>query len=246
MSAAGPFEGKVALVTGGSRGIGRAIVESLRAQGATVALTATTRERADAAAREFDSGQVRGYAGEAAEVAKAVVADLGRVDILVCNAGITRDQLALAIPPEDWQAVLDTNLTQAFRMIQALYRTFMKQRSGRIITISSVVGLTGNAGQSNYAASKGGLISLTRSIAKELGSRNVTANVVAPGFIRTDMTGVLGEEAAAMAAKATPLKRAGTPEDVAKVVCFLAGDAASYVTGQVIAVDGGMTIGGGW
>ena len=150
------------------------------------------------------------------------------------------------MPDEDWTSVIDVNLSGSFRMIQALYRTFMKQRTGRIITISSVVGLTGNAGQSNYAASKGGLISLTRSMAKELGSRNVTANVVAPGFIATDMTKVLGDEIADMAAKAAPLRRVGTPEDIANVVRFLASDEASYVTGQVIAVDGGMTLGGGW
>lgn len=240
------FAERVALVTGGSRGIGRAIVRDFLGRGAKVALTATTQERADEAARSLESDAVKGYAGAAADVAKAVVADFGRCDILVCNAGVTRDQLALGMPEEDWDAVLDTNLKGAFQMIQALYRTFMKQRTGRIITISSVVGLTGNAGQSNYAASKGGLISLTRSIAKELGSRNVTANVVTPGFIKTDMTRNLGDDAAEMAAKATPLRRIGTPEDIAAVVSFLASDAASYVTGQVIAVDGGMTLGGGW
>ncbi|MHC4953928.1 MAG: 3-oxoacyl-[acyl-carrier-protein] reductase [Planctomycetota bacterium] len=241
------FENKVALVTGGSRGIGRAIVQDLLNAGAKVALTATTAERAEEAARSLEAGDnVKGYAGDAKEVAKAVVADFGRVDILVCNAGITRDQLALGMSAEDWNDVIDVNLSGTFRMIQALYRTFMKQRTGRIITISSVVGLTGNAGQSNYAASKGGLISLTRSMAKELGSRNVTANVVAPGFIATDMTKILGDDVADMAAKATPLRRVGTPEDIANVVRFLASDEASYVTGQVIAVDGGMTLGGGW
>ena len=241
------FEGKVALVTGGSRGIGRAIVADLLQAGAKVALTATTQERATEAAATLEAGEnCKGYAGDAKDVAKSVVADFGRVDILVCNAGITRDQLALGMPDEDWTSVIDVNLSGAFRMIQALYRTFMKQRSGRIITISSVVGLTGNAGQCNYAASKGGLISLTRSMAKELGSRNVTANVVAPGFIATDMTKVLGDEIADMVAKAAPLRRVGTPEDIANVVRFLASDDASYVTGQVIAVDGGMTLGGGW
>ena len=240
------FAGKTALVTGGSRGIGRAIVAALAERGAAVGLTATTRERATEAAAGFESDQVKGYAGPAKQVAEAFLGDFKRCDILVCNAGVTRDHLALALGEEDWDLVLDTNLKGSFEMIQAFYRTLMRQRSGRIITISSVVGLTGNAGQTNYAASKGGLISLTRSFAKELGSRNVTANVVAPGYIATDMTKGLGDEVAAMAAKATPLRRVGTPEDVAEVVCFLAGDAAAFVTGQVIAVDGGMTLGGGW
>lgn len=240
------FADKTALVTGGSRGIGRAIVAALHERGAAVGLTATTQERADEAAASYSSDRVKGYAGDAKAIAESFLADFNKCDVLVCNAGITRDQLALAMPIEDWDAVIDVNLKGAFEMIQAFYRSFMRQRSGRIITISSVIGLTGNAGQSNYAASKGGLISLTRSFAKELGSRKVTANVVAPGFIETDMTKGLGDEVSTAAAKATPLKRVGTPEDVAGVVCFLASDAAAYVTGQVIAVDGGMTLGGGW
>ncbi|MGH7162289.1 MAG: 3-oxoacyl-ACP reductase FabG, partial [Planctomycetota bacterium] len=240
------FEGRTALVTGGSRGIGRAIARAFLERGANVALTASTKERAEEAARSLGSDRAAGLAGEPKEVAASALERFGRVDALVCNAGITRDNLAIGLSDEDWRAVLEVNLTGAFGMIQALYRAFMKQRSGRIVAISSVVGLTGNAGQANYAASKGGLISLVRSVAKELGSRNVTANVVAPGFIATDMTKALGEEAARMAAKATPLRRVGTPEDVAGVVCFLASDAAAYVTGQVIAVDGGLALGGGW
>ena len=236
------FEEKVCLVTGGSRGIGRAICEDLLQRGAVVALTATTEERAQAAARELHPERAHGYAGAEKDVAKAVVADLGRVDVLVCNAGITRDNLAIGLSEEDWNSVLDTNLSAAFRMMQALYRTFMKQRTGRIIAISSVVGLTGNAGQANYAASKGGLISLTRSLAKELGSRNVTANVVAPGFIETDMTAALADEVVSKLSEKIPLRRIGKPKEVAAAVVFLASNAAAYITGQTIVVDGGLAM----
>ncbi len=241
------FEGRVALVTGASRGIGRAIALQLAAEGAIVAAAARG-ANAQAVADEIVAAGGRASAvpldvTDAAAVVAAVggvVAAHGRLDILVSNAGITRDQLMLRMKRADWDEVIGTNLTAAFTLCQAALKPMLKQRGGRIIAISSVVGQMGNAGQANYAASKAGLIGFCKSLAREVGSRNVTVNAVAPGFVATDMTKALTEGSQEQWTAQIPLGRLGTPADVASAVCFLASDEASYITGQVLAVNGGM------
>jgi 3-oxoacyl-[acyl-carrier protein] reductase len=238
---------RVALVTGASRGIGRAIARQLAAQGARVVAGARG-DHARAVADEI--GQAGGQAeaialdvteDHAAEAALAGVLERhGRIDILVNNAGIARDQLLLRLKREDWNAVLDTNLTAAFALTQAALKPMIRQRRGRIISISSVVGQAGNAGQANYAASKAGLIGFTKAVALEVASRGITANVVAPGLVETDMTREIAEQAREQWEAKIPLRRLGTPQDIAAAVCFLASDEASYITGQVLAVNGGM------
>jgi len=241
------LDGKVAIVTGASRGIGRAIAAMMAAQGATIVAAA----RGDnAAATVADITAAGGKADlAAADVSDAAAIDAlvagtlerhGRIDILVNNAGITRDQLMLRMKRDDWDAVLATNLTAAFGLTQAVLKPMIKQRSGRIVCISSVVGQSGNAGQANYAASKAGVIGFAKAVAQEVASRNITVNVVAPGLIETDMTRAITESAHADWASKIPLKRLGTPADVAAAVCFLASDEAAYITGQVLAVNGGM------
>jgi 3-oxoacyl-[acyl-carrier protein] reductase len=240
--------GKVAIVTGASRGIGRSIAAALVGRGALVVLTDVLSEAVEQAARELAAGggatdfaTLNVTSGESAQqVVDQVVQRHGRVDILVNNAGITRDQLLMRMKREDWDAVLAINLTGAFNCSQAVLRTMMKQRAGRIISISSVVGQMGNAGQSNYAASKAGLIGFSKSLAREAASRGVTVNVVAPGLIDTDMTRALPDTVREEWVSKVPLARFGTPDDVASAVCFLATDEASYITGQVLAVNGGM------
>ncbi len=241
------LSGRVALVTGASRGIGQAIAARLAAQGAMVVGAA----RADNAAAAMEAIRATGGKAEAATVDVAdgsaiealVAATLerhGRIDVLVNNAGITKDQLLLRMKRADWDAVIATNLTAAFALTQAVLKPMIRQKSGRIICISSVVGQGGNAGQANYAASKAGLIGFAKSVAQEVASRNITVNVVAPGLIETDMTRGIAEGARGEWTTRIPLKRLGTPDDIAAAVCFLASDEAAYITGQVLAVNGGM------
>lgn len=239
--------GKNAIVTGSTRGIGRAIAESLAAAGARVAVVGRDQARAADAAAAIGNN-ARGFAADVSDPAsvvaliEAVEKEFGQVDILVNNAGLTRDNILFRLKDDDWDAVLDANLRGAFVAIRAVARGMIKRRWGRIINIASVVGITGNKGQANYAASKAGLIGLTKSVAKELGSRNVLVNAVAPGFIETDMTAAMTAEARAGLAGQIPLERLGTPQDIAGVVTFLASDQAGYITGQVLVVDGGMVM----
>lgn len=242
------LDGKVAVVTGASRGIGRAIAEALADAGCCVACVARDGAKAAEVAASLPAASARGYACDVSnpeacvDLIAAVEADLGPVDILVNNAGITRDNVLVRLKDDDWQAVFDTNLTGAFNTTRAVARGMMKRRSGRIVNVASVVGLTGNRGQANYAASKAGLIGFSKSVAQELASRGVLVNVVAPGFIETDMTADLSDAIRDGALEGIPLARFGQPEDVAGVVAFLCGGGAAYMTGQVLVVDGGMTL----
>jgi len=241
------LSGKVALVTGSTRGIGRAIAETLAGAGARVAVVGRDLERAQVAAAEIGH-DAKGFACDVSDTAQVtalvgdVEASFGTLDILVNNAGLTKDNLIMRLKDEDWDAVIDANLRGAFASIRAASRGMMKRRSGRIINISSVVGVIGNRGQSNYAASKAGLIGLTKSVAKELASRNILCNAVAPGFIATDMTAALGDDQRTALEGQIPLERLGSPADIASAVAFLASDHASYITGQVLVVDGGMVM----
>jgi 3-oxoacyl-[acyl-carrier protein] reductase len=242
------LDDKVALVTGGSRGIGLAVAHELARAGATVAVVSRNADGASAAARDLAGEGHRGYGCDVGvtEVASAsvsqVVDELGPVDILVNNAGITRDNIFIRMKEGEWDEVLTVNLKGAFNMTKAVARSMMKRRSGVILNVTSVVGLVGNAGQANYAASKAGLIGFTKSIAKELASRGVRCNAIAPGFISTDMTATLPEEAVEALQEQIPLGYFGDPGDVAGLARFLAGPAGRYITGQVIAVDGGMAM----
>ncbi len=245
------FTGKTAVITGGYSGIGRAVSEKLASLGADIALVGIGSEDDKNAALEAIKAlgvKVQAYdcdvsdfaAGEA--VIKQVIADFGKIDILVNNAGITRDKLMLNMPEEDFDAVINVNLKGAFNMTKHVYKPFMRQRSGRIVNVASIVGINGNAGQANYSASKAGVIGLTKSVARELAARGVTCNAVAPGYIDTAMTQALSDKVKDEISASIPMKRRGLPEDVANVITFLCSDMASYVTGEVIRVDGGIAM----
>ena len=242
------LEGQVALVSGASRGIGKAIADTLGAQGATVVGTATTESGANAVSQRFNESGIKGQGmrldvGDEASV-EAVIKEIsetyGAITILVNNAGITRDNLLMRMKADDWAAVLDTNLTSVYRLSKACLRAMMKAKTGRIINIASVVGASGNAGQTNYAAAKAGMFGFTKSLAQEVGSRGITVNAVAPGFIDTDMTRELPDAQREVLLGNIPLGRLGRPEEIASVVAFLASDAAAYITGETLHVNGGM------
>ena len=245
------FEGQVAIVTGAGRGIGRAIALRLASEGARVACVSRSEENATKTKNEINdtrSDAAKAYAVDVADhaavqkIGARILEDFGRSDILINNAGVTRDALAMRMSLEDWDDVINTNLRGAFSFTQALVRAMTKQRNGRIINISSVIGLMGNAGQTNYGASKAGLIGFTKSLARELASRNITVNAVAPGFVITDMTAGLSEKIKDAIHSKIPLGRTGTPEDIAAAVAFLASPEAAYITGQVLCVDGGIVM----
>ncbi len=245
------FKDKIVVVTGAGRGIGQAIAEAFAAQGARVAVLSRNEQscgKAAAAINESHAEAARAYAVDIAdfdavqEVGKQIVADFGGVNILVNNAGITRDNLLLRMKPEDWDTVIDTNLKGAFNTVKAFQRNLMRADDPRIVNVSSIIGMIGNAGQANYAASKAGLIGFTKSVARELAGRKVTCNAIAPGFFRTDMTEVLGEKVQTEVLKLIPLKDLGNAEEIANLTLYLASPEARYITGQVIAIDGGMTM----
>ncbi|MBT6163025.1 3-oxoacyl-[acyl-carrier-protein] reductase [Flavobacteriales bacterium] len=243
------LEGKVAIITGASRGIGKAIAQEFVSQGAKVAFTyRSSEEKARSLEAELtaNGGTVRGFKSDAAKMDEAeslvasVVEAFGTVDIVINNAGITDDTLLMRMSEEQWDRVIDVNLKSCFALTKAVMRTMLKARSGSIINVSSVVGVQGNAGQANYAASKAGILGFTKSVALELGSRNIRCNAIAPGFIETEMTAALDENTVQGWRDAIPLKRGGKPEDVAQLCTFLASDMSAYITGQTICVDGGM------
>ena len=245
------FENQAAVVTGAGRGIGHAIAMRLASEGARVAAVSRTEANAKKIADEINATRAdaaRAYAVDVSDhaavqkVGAQILEDFGKIDILVNNAGVTRDRLAMRMSVEDWDTVINTNLRGAFNFTQSIIRAMIKQRSGRIINITSVIGLIGNAGQTNYAASKAGLIGFTKSLARELASRNITVNAIAPGYVPTDMTNALSNEIQKSLQEKIPLKRVGSPEDIAAAAVFLASAEAAYITGQVLCVDGGIVM----